>query len=199
MAVSKPTLHILPSGGFSSEIKALAQAIGYNDFIFYDDNSAVSSHNLNDMPQSGVAAIASGSAEVRKSLLNRVSAHLSFPNLLHPSVILMDPKGLQIGRGCLIAAGSILTTNVHLGNFVLINLQCSIGHDCVLEDFVSLMPGARLSGGVHLEEGVYLGTNAVVLPNIRIGKNAVVGAGAVVTKDVAANTTVVGIPAKPIV
>lgn len=196
MAASKPSLHILPGGGFSSEIKALAEALGYNDFVFYDDDSKPNCIAIDDLPQTGTAAIAGGTAELRKDLLGRVSNYLNFPNLIHPSVILMDQKGLQIGRGCIISAGSILTSNISIGDFVVINLHCSIGHDCILEDFVSLMPGARLSGGVHLEEGVYLGTNAVVLPNIRIGKNAVVGAGAVVTQDVAPNTTVVGIPAK---
>lgn len=47
-----------------------------------------------------------------------------------------------------------------------------------------------------LRGGAYLGSNAVVLPNLTIGENATVGAGAVVTKDVPANTTVVGVPAK---
>lgn len=190
------SLNILPSGGFSAEVHALAQSLGYHQVNFFDDVPNSFSSSMDELPKSGNIALAIGSSNERARLVNRIKGNYIFPNLVHPSVIFLEPASLKMGKGCLIAAGSILTTNVHIGDFVLINLQCSIGHDCILEDFVSLMPGARLSGGVHLEEGVYLGTNAVVLPNVRIGKNAVVGAGAVVTQDVAPNKTVVGIPAK---
>lgn len=46
---------------------------------------------------------------------------------------------------------------------------------------------------------VWIGGNTIILPNCRhIGDGAVVGAGAVVTKDVAPYTIVVGNPARPI-
>ena len=48
-----------------------------------------------------------------------------------------------------------------------------------------------------IEEGATLGIGCVVLPNVRVGRGAVVGAGAAVVRDVPANTTVVGIVARP--
>lgn len=198
MKSTKPPLHIVPAGGFSTEVRALAQALDYSEFLFYDDDAKGVVRATSDLPQKGIAAIAAGDSNTRRLLVQRLSTSLSFPNLIHPSVILMDPRSLSLGRGCLITAGSILTTNIQIGDFVNINLQCSIGHDAIIEDFASLMPGVRISGGVHLKPGVYLGTNAVILPNVVVGENARIGAGAVVTKDVPANTTVVGIPAKPL-
>ena len=50
---------------------------------------------------------------------------------------------------------------------------------------------------VVLEDNVWVGAHATILKGVRIGRHAVIGAGAVVTKDVAAFSTVVGVPAKP--
>ena len=67
---------------------------------------------------------------------------------------------------------------------------------------MNIAPGANVSGNVELKEGAYIGTNAAILQGesikkkITIGKFSIVGAGAVVTKDVDADSTVVGIPAK---
>ena len=49
---------------------------------------------------------------------------------------------------------------------------------------------------IIIEDKAWLGSNVTVLPGVRIGEGAVVAAGAVVTKDVASNTVVAGVPAK---
>ena len=50
---------------------------------------------------------------------------------------------------------------------------------------------------VVIGDHVFLGANAVVLMGVTIGDRAVIGAGAVVTADVAPDTVVTGVPAKP--
>ena len=49
---------------------------------------------------------------------------------------------------------------------------------------------------IVIKNNAWLGAGVTVLPGVTIGENAVVGAGAVVTRDVAANTVVAGIPAR---
>ena len=49
---------------------------------------------------------------------------------------------------------------------------------------------------VHIGKNVWIGAKVTILPGVNIGDNAVIGAGSVVTKDVKANTVVVGNPAK---
>jgi maltose O-acetyltransferase len=49
---------------------------------------------------------------------------------------------------------------------------------------------------VTVEADVFLGAGAIVLPGLRIGRAAVVAAGAVVTADVPAGQTVMGVPAR---
>ena len=51
---------------------------------------------------------------------------------------------------------------------------------------------------IHIGKNVWIGANATVLAGVSIGDGAVVAAGAVVTKDVAPNTIVGGVPAKVI-
>jgi serine acetyltransferase len=59
-------------------------------------------------------------------------------------------------------------------------------------------PGANLAGGVKLGKRVMIGTGAQVLQYRTVGDDAIIGAGAVVTKDVSAGVTVVGVPAKAV-
>jgi UDP-perosamine 4-acetyltransferase len=54
-------------------------------------------------------------------------------------------------------------------------------------------PAARLSGGVIVHEGAHIGLGAIIRQRIKIGREAIVGAGAVVVKDVAPGTTVIGV------
>ena len=49
-----------------------------------------------------------------------------------------------------------------------------------------------------IEEGAFIGSDTKLIAPIRVGSNAITGAGSVVTKDVKAGTTVVGLPARQI-
>jgi len=55
-----------------------------------------------------------------------------------------------------------------------------------------------LSGGVEIGSRCLVGAGATILQYLKIGDEVTVGAGSVVTKDVTAGTTVIGVPAKPL-
>lgn len=123
------------------------------------------------------------------------------PPLIHPTVS-YDPAGVVIGDGTIICPGSTLTTDIEIGRHVQINVQCTVTHDVQLQDYATLAPGVHISGRVAVGRSAFLGTGAVTVDGepgrpLVIGDNAVVGAGAVVTRDVAPNVTVVGVPARP--
>jgi sugar O-acyltransferase (sialic acid O-acetyltransferase NeuD family) len=121
----------------------------------------------------------------------------AFPNLVHPSASL-DLRRVELGRGNVITAHATLTCDIELQDFNLFNINSTVGHDCRVGSFNVINPGVNVSGGVRLADRVLAGTGSQILENISIGADAIIGAGAVVTGDVAAGTTVVGVPARPL-
>lgn len=103
---------------------------------------------------------------------------------------------VEIGHGCLIQRGVKVMSNAKLKTACKINVNSTIHHDAVIGDFCTLAPGSQLLGAVVVENKVFIGAGAVILPKVKIGENAIVGAGAVVVSDVAARTTVAGVPAR---
>lgn len=149
------------------------------------------------MDVAAVIAIGNPVAIRRVAEKVRSSALLVFPNLVHPCTVL-DRERVAFGGGNIVCAGNILTTDIRVGWFNVLNLACTFGHDVVIGDYCVVNPGARISGGVSIGDGCLIGTGATILQGVRVGAGSTVGAGAVVTKDVSEGQTVVGIPAKPI-
>lgn len=58
--------------------------------------------------------------------------------------------------------------------------------------------GLEYAGPITIEDDVWIGAGVQVCPGVTIGHGAVVAAGAVVTKDVAPDTVVAGVPARPV-
>jgi sugar O-acyltransferase (sialic acid O-acetyltransferase NeuD family) len=117
-----------------------------------------------------------------------------FVTLIHPSVIVA--ANCRIGAGCILCPRVVLTTNVTLGRFVTLNVGATVGHDVGMGDWCTVNGHADITGKVSLGEAVFAGSHACVLPGLRVGDRAVVGAGAVVTRNVSAESTMFGVPAK---
>ena len=118
----------------------------------------------------------------------------------------------SIGDDCSIGTGSVVEFAVVIGDRVRLHSQCFVPEYSVLEDDCWLGPRVVLTNArfptsrraKHRLEGVRIchlariGANATLLPGVVIGEGALVGAGAVVTRDVAPDTVVVGNPARPL-
>lgn len=100
--------------------------------------------------------------------------------------------GCIIGRGAEFGPGFVL---IH-SNGVVINGNVRGGNNVFIEHQVTI--GAERRQSPELGNDVFIGAGAKIVGPVRIGDGARVGANAVVVHDVPANTTVVGIPAKPV-
>ena len=205
---------IVGCGGFGHEVKTLIDQINkhtpcYNIIGFYDDSIELSkfrtikeipflgnTFSINEVKEPLNIVIAIGEPKTKLEIVNKINnKFIKYPNLIHPSAII-EKSLVNIGKGNIITAGCILTCNIELKNFVILNLKCTVGHDSVISDYSSIMPAVSISGDVIVKEMVYIGTGAILINKLVVGDNSVIGAGAVVVKDVPDYAVVVGNPAK---
>lgn len=205
---------IIGAGGFGREVKTILDSINkvtpsYFFVGFYDDGLQKGEivngfpvlggvEDINKINEDCSIIIAIGDPKIKSSIFNKISnARIDFPNVIHPNVLISDDF-VEIGVGNIICAGCIITCNIVIKDFVILNLMCTVGHDTTIASFSSFMPSVNISGEVLIEERVYVGTGAKIINQLEIGQNTIVGAGAVVSKSLPENCTAVGIPAKPI-
>ncbi len=103
-----------------------------------------------------------------------------------------------LGQGVVIFPNVIVNTGAAIGDHVTLNVAVTVSHDTVVGDFCNVNPGAHLAGSVTVGQGCYIGMGANVIQGVSIGAWSVLGAGAVVVRDIPANVTAVGVPARVI-
>lgn len=204
---------VIGAGGFGREVKMLIDQINQKEkkfevIGFYDDNENLATVNglpylgkiekLNEVDFPLSVAVSIADPKTKCNIINSIkNPQIDFPNLIHPNALIGE-DAVKIGRGNIICAGVIITVNIEIKDFVILNLSCTVGHDTVVGSYSSFMPTVNISGEVNIEEGVYVGTGAKIINQLEIGEYTIVGAGAVVAKTLPAHCTAVGIPAKPI-
>ena len=153
---------------------------------------------LKEYGDTAAVVVAVGSAKTREKIVTAIKriGDFQFPNLIDPDVQLS--QFVSLGQGNIICAGNILTVNVCLQDFVILNLSCTVGHDAHLESFVTVYPGVNISGNVRIGERAELGTGSQIIQGITIGQYTIFGAGAALVRHLHSPCVAGGVPAKPI-
>lgn len=205
---------IFGAGGFGREVLQLIRDINesrptWSCAGFIVDSGFESQSSVSGLPILGDATwlemnpdvqvvVAVGSPAARWRIVHQIRNQCtnSFAALIHPRAWV--GKNVQIGAGSVICAGALITTDIKIFEHVQVHVGCTIGHDAVLDDFVTLSPSVNVSGNVKLNTGGEVGTGSIIIPGCTVGEWSIIGAGSVVTKSIKANCTAVGGPARVI-
>jgi sugar O-acyltransferase (sialic acid O-acetyltransferase NeuD family) len=207
---------IYGAGGFGREIASLLKLINndeptWNLIGFFDDNQSLWGKEIGygkvlggievlnhwDNPLSVVIAI--GVPKILRTLVDKITNPIvDFPNIVAPSVTFLDKESVNMGKGNIICSSCLLSCNVSLGDFNVLNGFIPIGHDTVIGNFNVIMPSTNISGGVNIGDGNFLGVKSTVLQYVSIGNNVRIGAGSVVMRNTKDGNLYMGNPATKI-
>ncbi|MBF9038838.1 acetyltransferase [Rhodobacterales bacterium LSUCC0246] len=158
-----------------------ADIVGWNEFQKFENQGAS-------------VCLAVSNPSVRSNLYEKCMGRgIPVVEARASNVVQMD--NVELGVGACLSPFVTLTSNIRVGLSLHANLYSYIEHDCVVGDFVTLAPGAKVNGNIVLEDYVYVGAGAVIRQGLRVGAGAIIGMGAVVTRDVPPGVVVVGNPA----
>lgn len=148
------------------------------------------------------AVIAVADAKTRRKLADKLAGAGIAEGQAVAANAIVGP-GVDLGGGAILCHFTTITASARIGRHFHANIYSYVAHDTDIGDFVTLAPRACINGNTIIEDDVYIGTGAVLKQGtpdkpLRIGKGAIIGMGAVVTKDVAPGTVVIGNPARPL-
>ncbi len=203
---------IVGAGGFGQETFCVwKDMLDYNniqfEFIGFFDDDLTKKENrfgkvignldeLNNHSENLEVAIAIGNSNHIENISKKiVNPNIFLPNILHPTTQLYNSESLNIVKGNIFSPFVLVSCNVSIGSFNIINTRCSLAHDVKIGDFNILSPNIQLNGNVTIKNRVFLGFNSGVLQNKTIESDITIGAGSIVYRDAKEKGTYIGNPA----
>ena len=117
-----------------------------------------------------------------------------FPNFIAENTWISN--SVAVGKGIIIYPGVAINHESEIGDFVIINMNCAIGHNTKIEKCSSLAPGVNFAGFTHVGPYSEIGIGTATTQQIKIGEGSVIGGQSMVICNTEAYATYVGVPAK---
>lgn len=114
-------------------------------------------------------------------------------NFISPKAIIYPET--RLGDNCFIGHCTAISATAKVGNNVIIETGCTIGHDVIVGDHCFFSAGVLVAGGVSIGSNSYLGVNSTIRNRVSIGKECVIGAGAIILEDTEDRSVYLGEPA----
>lgn len=203
---------IVGAGGFGREVYLWTKNSFPDDQYkikgFLDDNPKIlNDYNMNigiigdldgyKIEKQDRFIFAIGDIDEKKRLVTRLKKKgAKFLTLIHPTAIVANTA--KIGQGVIICPFCLVSDNVELYDFVMMNIYSSCGHDAKVGRYCILSPYATINGFGILEDEVFLGTHTTVIPYKKVGYKSKISANSVVMRDVPPKRMVFGVPGKSI-
>jgi sugar O-acyltransferase (sialic acid O-acetyltransferase NeuD family) len=194
---------IAGTGTFAAEIADWARAAGLSVAglveLFDDSNIGATRHGLDvsgprlDRAGARIGLGFGGSRRAGWEVLSGLG--WSPAGVVHPAAVLA--ADVQLGDGATIGPLAVVGAASVIGAHALVSRGALVGHHVDVGAFSVLNPGTNIGGNSTIGEDVFVGIGATVVNGCSIGPRSVVAAGAVVLDDVAADTRVQGLPARP--
>lgn len=136
------------------------------------------------------------SPKTKKKIIERLSDNrsLRYPSFVHPKAWISSD--VEIGQGSIIYPGTSINFGCKVGDFVLMNMNCALGHHTIIGHYSSLAPGVNTGGHTSIGEVVDVGIGVSTLQNVTLGTDSIIGGQSMVINDIPGGVTVVGVPAK---
>lgn len=122
--------------------------------------------------------VAVGNNILREQLsLKLMKSGVISDNIIHPSAF-VSPQ-VEMGRGCVIFAGSVIGPRTSLGNGVIVNCGAVIEHDASIHDFGHMGINTSMSSGSILGRGAWMKAGSILGHGAHLMDGAVLSMGAV--------------------
>jgi sugar O-acyltransferase (sialic acid O-acetyltransferase NeuD family) len=188
---------LIGAGGFANEVRAhigdFTMKCFVDDQYFIPNEKHIYPLSKFD-PKEYEVLVAIGDPRDRYDVIHRLPKETQYFRFIHPSAQILG-NDVYIGKGSIICAGSILTTNIKISDHAHLNLQTTIGHDCLIGDYFTTAPGVKVSGNCKISDLVYLGTNSSIREKIEICNDVTIGLNSGVVKNITEPGIYVGTPA----